>query len=167
MSNSVFYYSSPIGHIKIDFTLENLVSLHFIDNAVNEPLTENGHTCNALIDQCILQLDEYFTGKRTVFDLPVHQAGSAFQQRVWDLLYKIPYGHTVSYQMLSKNYGDTKAIRAIASANGKNNLPIIIPCHRVIGSNQSLVGYSGGLWRKRWLLEHEAKHFRGVQRLFD
>jgi methylated-DNA-[protein]-cysteine S-methyltransferase len=167
MSNSEFYYSSPIGQIKIESTLENMVSLHFIGDAVNEPVIENGDTCNALIDHCIMQLNEYFTGKRTVFDLPVHQSGSAFQQRVWDLLYKIPYGHTVSYHTLSKNYGDTKAIRAIASANGRNNLPIIIPCHRVIGSNQSLVGYSGGLWRKRWLLEHEAKHFAGVQSLFD
>jgi methylated-DNA-[protein]-cysteine S-methyltransferase len=101
-----------------------------------------------------------------VFDLSLNQKGTLFQQKVWDLLYQIPYGKIISYQQLSKQYGDVKAIRAIASANGKNNLPIIVPCHRVIGSNQSLTGYSGGLWRKQWLLEHEAKYFSGVQKLF-
>ena len=81
------------------------------------------------------------------------------------MLEKIPFGKTISYHELARQYGDLKAIRAVAAANGKNNLAIIIPCHRVIGSNQSLVGYAGGIGRKRWLLEHEAKHYHGVQEL--
>jgi methylated-DNA-[protein]-cysteine S-methyltransferase len=85
---------------------------------------------------------------------------------VWELLMQIPFGKTISYNDLSKQYGDLKAIRAVASANGKNNLAIIVPCHRVIGSNQSLTGYAGGLWRKKWLLDHEAKHHAGVMTLF-
>ena len=115
-----------------------------------------------LLQQCIQQLDEYFSGQRKAFDLPLKQPGTDFQQKVWSLLLKIQYGKTVSYNDLSKQYGDVKAIRAVASANGKNDLAIIVPCHRVIGSNQSLTGYAGGLWRKKWLLEHEAKHHSGV-----
>ena len=87
-------------------------------------------------------------------------------QKVWDLLLQISFGRTISYNDLSKRYGDLKAIRAVASANGRNNLAVIVPCHRVIGSDQSLTGYAGGLWRKKWLLEHEAKHYSGVMTLF-
>ncbi len=115
-----------------------------------------------LIDACMRQLDEYFDGTRKVFDLPLDQQGTEFQKKVWELLLSIPYGKTTSYQALSKLYGDTKAIRAVAAANGKNNIAIIVPCHRIIGSNQSLVGYAGGLQRKKWLLELEAKHTHGV-----
>jgi methylated-DNA-[protein]-cysteine S-methyltransferase len=112
-----------------------------------------------------MQLDEYFSGKRKTFNLPLAQPGTPFQQKVWELLYMIPFGKTISYHQLAMQYGDLKAIRAVASANGKNNLAIIIPCHRVIGSNRSLTGYAGGLWRKKWLLEHEAKHHTGVAQL--
>jgi methylated-DNA-[protein]-cysteine S-methyltransferase len=94
----------------------------------------------------------------------MQQNGTTFQQKVWDLLNEIPFGKTISYQRLSIQFGDLKAIRAIASANGKNKLAILIPCHRVIGSNQSLTGYAGGLWRKKWLLQHELK-YSGVQQL--
>jgi len=111
------------------------------------------------------QLDEYFAGKRKIFTLSLNQDGTEFQTRIWALLYQIPYGKTISYHQLAKQYGDLKAIRAVASANGKNNLAIIVPCHRVIGSDQSLVGYGGGLWRKKWLLDHEAKHHHGVMQL--
>jgi methylated-DNA-[protein]-cysteine S-methyltransferase len=121
---------------------------------------------HAVVQQCQAQLNEYFSGERQTFDLPLQQTGTAFQQKVWELLLQIPFGKTVSYQTLSKQYGDAKAIRAVAAANGKNNLAIIVPCHRVIGSNQSLTGYAGGLWRKKWLLEHEAKQHSGVQVLF-
>ncbi|HEX2608468.1 MAG TPA: methylated-DNA--[protein]-cysteine S-methyltransferase, partial [Flavisolibacter sp.] len=92
---------------------------------------------------------------------------TVFQNRIWELLYQIPYGKTISYNELAKRYGDSKAIRAVASANGRNNLAIIVPCHRVIGSNQTLVGYAGGLWRKKWLLNHEAHIHHGVQELFS
>ena len=118
-----------------------------------------------LLQTCISQLDDYFSGKRKTFELTLSQGGTPFQQKVWDLLYQIPYGKTISYHQLAMQYGDLKAIRAVASANGKNNLAIIVPCHRVIGSNRSLTGYAGGLWRKKWLLEHEAKHHTGVAQL--
>ena len=112
------------------------------------------------------QLQEYFDGKRTDFDLPLQQEGSAFQQSVWAVLNDISYGKTVSYLQLSKRIGNAKAIRAVGITNGKNAISIIVPCHRVIGSNGSLTGYGGGLWRKQWLPEHEAKFANGVQQLF-
>ena len=103
------------------------------------------------------QLDEYFAGKRKVFDFPFRQAGSDFQQEVWQCLLTIGYGKTISYLQQSKLMKNPLAIRAIASANGKNHLAIIVPCHRVIGSDGGLTGYAGGMWRKKWLLEHEAR----------
>jgi methylated-DNA-[protein]-cysteine S-methyltransferase len=98
--------------------------------------------------------------------LPIHQEGTDFQQKVWHELMNIPFGKTISYQEMSRRLGDPKVIRAAASANGKNHVSIIVPCHRVIGSNRELVGYGGGLWRKKWLLEHENKIAHGVQTLF-
>ena len=154
-------YHSPIGPLKIQCSESHISSVLFWDEP--EDFKNEKHKN---LHSCVDQLTEYFAGKRKVFDLPLSQKGTPFQQKVWDLLYQIPFGKIISYQQLSKQYGDVKAIRAIASANGKNNLPIIVPCHRVIGSNQSLTGYSGGLWRKQWLLEHEAKYFSGVQQLF-
>jgi methylated-DNA-[protein]-cysteine S-methyltransferase len=119
-----------------------------------------------ILSLCSAQLEEYFNGGRKAFDLPLGQVGTGFQMKVWDLLCNIPFGRTLTYQELSKQYGDPKSIRAVAAANGRNKLAIIIPCHRVIGSNQSLTGYAGGLWRKKWLLDREAKHHHGVQSLF-
>lgn len=119
-----------------------------------------------LIQQCVVQLNEYFTGTRKSFDLPLQQKGSPFQQGVWNELVKIGYGKTISYLELSKRIGDVKAIRAVGTTNGKNQLAIIVPCHRVIGSDGSLTGYAGELWRKKWLLEHEGKFANGVQTLF-
>ncbi len=101
------------------------------------------------------QLRDYFDGKRTSFTFKINPKGTAFQQKVWLKLLEIPFGTTISYLELSKKIGDVKAIRAVAAANGKNPLWIVVPCHRVIGSNGSLTGYAGGLWRKKWLLEHE------------
>jgi methylated-DNA-[protein]-cysteine S-methyltransferase len=102
------------------------------------------------------QLNEYFEGERQNFDLLINPEGTEFQKKVWISLLEIPYGKTMSYLELSKKFGDVKAIRAVASANGKNPLWIIIPCHRVIGSDGSLTGYAGGLHRKKWLLNHES-----------
>ena len=96
----------------------------------------------------------------------MNQHGTDFQQRVWNELLGIPFGKTISYLELARRLGDIKSIRAAASANGKNNIVIVVPCHRVIGSHNDLVGYGGGIWRKRWLLEHEAKIAHGVQTLF-
>jgi methylated-DNA-[protein]-cysteine S-methyltransferase len=153
-------YVSPPGKLKIQCSDEHLNAVLFSEDG--DCQEDNGHP---LLQQCVLQLDEYFAGKRKEFSLPLQQEGTAFQQKVWELLLQIPFGKTISYHQLANRYGDLKAIRAVASANGKNNLAIIVPCHRVIGSNQSLTGYAGGLWRKKWLLEHEAKYQIGVEQL--
>ena len=100
-------------------------------------------------------MNDYFEGKRTNFNFKLNPSGTEFQQKVWKSLLEIPFGKTMSYMELSKKLGDVKAIRAVASANGKNPLWIVVPCHRVIGTDGSLTGYAGGLWRKKWLLEHE------------
>lgn len=108
-----------------------------------------------VLQNAVTQLQEYFDGKRTHFDFQLNPVGTEFQQKVWKGLFEIPFGKTMSYLELAKQLGDVKAIRAVASANGKNPLWIVVPCHRVIGTDGSLTGYAGGLWRKKWLLEHE------------
>lgn len=153
------YYPSPVGVLKLQCSDDHIKAVFFENE--DRSLAKN----HILLEQCAQQLDEYFEGRRKQFTLPLHQDGTSFQTKVWDLLYQIPYGNTISYHQLAKQYGNPKAIRAVASANGRNNLAIIVPCHRVIGSNQSLTGYAGGLWRKKWLLEHEAKFHSGVQLL--
>ena len=160
MKNGIAYYKSPLGLLKLTSAEENLQSLLFVDAVTEAPSPDS---ITQLAEQ---QLHEYFSGTRKTFDFPFKQAGSPFQSKVWELLYNIPYGKTMSYMALAKQYGDVKAIRAVASANGKNNLAIIVPCHRVIGSNATLTGYAGGIWRKKWLLDHEAKFELGVQQLF-
>lgn len=154
------YHPSPLGTLQLQCSDEHVMSVLFIDEEIAAVNDEH-----ILLRRCAEQLEEYFDGRRRQFDLPLHQEGTVFQTKVWDLLYQIPYGKTISYNQLAKQYGDLKAIRAVAAANGKNNLSIIVPCHRVIGSNRSLTGYAGGLWRKKWLLEHEAKFHSGVQEL--
>jgi methylated-DNA-[protein]-cysteine S-methyltransferase len=101
-----------------------------------------------------------------VFNIPIHQEGTPFQKKVWSELTEINYGKTISYMDLAKRMGDEKVIRAAASTNGKNKIGIIVPCHRVIGTNKNLVGYAGGLWRKKWLLQHEFRITHGIQTLF-
>lgn len=154
------YHSSPLGVLKIQCSDEHLKSVLFTDD--EQPAPGGDHP---ILRECSRQLGSYFNGTLKAFHLPLGQEGTGFQQKVWNLLEAIPFGKTISYQDLSKQYGDVKAIRAIASANGRNNLSIIIPCHRVIGTNRSLTGYAGGLWRKKWLLDHEAKHHSGVREL--
>jgi len=107
------------------------------------------------LQETIIQLTEYFEGGRTTFDLTLNPSGTDFQKKVWNELLNIPFGKTTTYLDIAKRLGDPKCIRAAASANGKNPLWIVIPCHRVIGSDGSLTGYAGGLWRKKWLLDHE------------
>lgn len=109
----------------------------------------------AILQKAVSQLNDYFEGKRTDFTFKLNPKGTEFQQKVWKGLLEIPFGKTCSYMDLSKKLGDVKAIRAVASANAKNPLWIVVPCHRVIGTDGSLTGYAGGLWRKKWLLEHE------------
>ncbi len=112
-------------------------------------------TIPAELQEAVSQLGDYFDGKRQDFNFKLNPKGTEFQQKVWQELLNIPFGKTMSYLDLSKKLGDVKAIRAVASANGKNPLWIVVPCHRVIGTDGSLTGYAGGLWRKKWLLEHE------------
>ena len=147
---------TPLGWAKIEGDLEGLRSLSILDQ---KPLEIN--EVPELLEDAAYQLKEYFEGTRKVFDLDLNPQGTEFQLRVWNELKTIPYGKQVSYLELSKKLGDVKAIRAVAAANGKNPLWIIIPCHRVIGSNGDLVGYAGGLHRKKWLLNHESQAKQG------
>lgn len=160
MKRYTTYRSSPLGTIKIQCSDTHVLEVLFCDEQ-----SEAENDSHPLLDECGTQLEDYFAGRRTDFRLPLQQEGTSFQQKVWDLLCQIPFGKTLSYQQLATRYGDLKAIRAVAAANGKNNLAVIVPCHRVIGSNQSLTGYAGGLWRKKWLLEHEAKQHSGAHQL--
>lgn len=155
------YYHSPVGWLKIEEEDDAIHSILFMNE---EPL-QSSETSSA-IKQCMEQLDEYFQGSRRTFDFNMDQEGTDFQKKVWNELTRIPFGKTISYLQLSERLGDVKSIRAAGSANGKNQLSIVVPCHRVIGSNGKLVGYAGELWRKDWLLKHEAKFALGVQELF-
>jgi methylated-DNA-[protein]-cysteine S-methyltransferase len=158
------YYHSPVGLLKITGSEDYISEVTFHDTSQK---SEGGKkNLPPMLIQCVEQLIQYFQGERRKFELPLNQTGSHFQQEVWSELIQIPYAKTVSYLELARRTGDTKATRAVANANGKNNITIIVPCHRVIGSNRDLVGYSGGLWRKKWLLDHEAKVAYGVQTLF-
>ena len=143
------YMDSPVGLLEVRCTEGGLRSVNFVDEKKFE---ENPTDINQLT---INQLSEYFEGKRTSFDLPFDLEGTDFQKRVWAELLNIPFGKTRSYMAQSKALGDVKAIRAVASANGQNKIAIIIPCHRVIGSDGSLTGFAGGLHRKKWLLDFE------------
>lgn len=162
--NFTTYYQSPVGLLRISGTEHYISEVHFM----KEEETQSGATTTLppIAIQAIEQLIQYFHGDRRVFELPIHQAGTPFQQRVWSELMNIPFGKTISYLELSRKLGDTKAIRAAGSANGKNNVVIIVPCHRVIGAKGELVGFGGGLPRKKWLLNHENKIAHGVQTLF-
>lgn len=158
------YYESPIGLLKIGGTEQYIGELSFVDNSDQMVYGEPGIT--EVMHQCTEELIEYFHGTRRNFSVPVNQEGTEFQIRVWNELLGIAYGKTISYMDLAKKLGDPKVIRAAASTNGKNKISIIVPCHRVIGSDRSLTGYSGGMWRKKWLLQQEFKVAHGVQTLF-
>ena len=155
------YFQSPVGTLRITANKEFVTGVNFVDS-LDEVNSESTH----IIDTCIKQLEAYFNGSLKKFDVPLSQPGTPFQLKVWTQLAAIPYGKTISYMAVSKMLGDVKAIRAVGTANGRNNIAIIVPCHRVIGSNAKLTGYAGGLWRKQWLLEHEAKFHKGLQLLF-
>jgi methylated-DNA-[protein]-cysteine S-methyltransferase len=142
---------TPIGTLEIKGNKEGLASVHFL-NSEEETTTKIPTTLQKTVEQ----LQEYFLGKRTEFNLKLKPEGTEFQKKVWQKLQEIPFSKTVSYQTIANRLGDPKVIRAAASANGKNPISIIIPCHRVIGKDGSLTGYAGGLQRKKWLLEHES-----------
>lgn len=161
------YYQSPIGFMRVSGTETYISEMIFEDNLENRSLHGSDPAqMPGLIIQAVEQLIQYFHGGRRVFDLPINQEGTDFQQKVWHELVNIPYGKTISYLELSRRLGDPKVIRAAAAANGKNSICIVVPCHRVIGSKNDLVGYGGGLWRKKWLLGLENKVAHGVQTLF-
>ncbi|WP_132793286.1 methylated-DNA--[protein]-cysteine S-methyltransferase [Tenacibaculum skagerrakense] len=145
------YYKSPIGTIEVKGNSKEIHSIYFIEEDISTTL----EVTSGEIKKCIQQLDEYFLGNRKEFELNLSPNGTEFQGKVWTELLKVPFGKTRSYLEQSKKLGDVKAIRAVASANGKNPISIIIPCHRIVGSDGSLTGYAGGVWRKKWLLEHE------------
>lgn len=143
--------NSPLGYTKITGDLNGIASIVVLN-------TEEKTTTiiPKVLENCVLQLNQYFKGLRQQFSVKLNPKGTDFQNKVWNALQTIPHSKTTSYLQLSKQLGDPKAIRAVANANGKNPLWIIIPCHRVIGSDGSLTGYAGGLHRKQWLLNHES-----------
>lgn len=149
----VAFINTPLGIAKITGSSEGLSSIIVLDS--KEPLTD---VIPESLEDAVYQMNEYFEGIRTEFQLDLNPEGTEFQKKVWLELQNIPYGRTASYMELSKLIGDPKAIRAVGSANGRNPLWIVVPCHRVIGSDGSLTGYAGGLHRKKWLLEHESPH---------
>lgn len=145
------YIDSPVGTIEISGDDDFVSTVVFVNEA-----KQDSQLLPRVIRDCREQLQEYFAGTRKEFSLKLSQAGTDFQRQVWDELCNIPYGKTISYLQLAKKLGDPKSIRAVGTANGRNNLAIIVPCHRVIGTNGTLVGYAGGLDKKKRLLDFEA-----------
>ncbi len=145
------FINTPLGTAKIEGDADGIAIIKLLKTTI----TPTSVIPEVLAD-AVYQLQEYFNGDRENFDLKLNPSGTEFQKRVWTALKDIPFGKTFSYLQLSKKLGDVKAIRAVASANGKNPIWIVVPCHRVIGSDGSLTGYAGGLHQKRWLLDHES-----------
>lgn len=153
MTTTVFH--SPLGLVRISGDDTGVSVISCTDVPVNEDVPETLLIEPEPVRLAVHQLQEYFAGTRQSFDFPMNPVGTTFQQTVWRALCDVPFGTTVSYLALTRRIGDEKAIRAVAAANGRNPLWIVVPCHRIIGSDGSLTGYAGGLWRKQWLLEHE------------
>lgn len=157
-----FFTPTPVGSLLIAGTSTFINKLHICDAPdTSIPLLSRSELPDIFL-QCISEFDAYFAGALKEFTIPIAQPGTPFQQSVWDKLLTIPYGATTTYLQLAKDLQNPKAIRAVGTTNGKNQLWVVVPCHRVIGSNGTLTGYAGGLWRKKWLLEHESKQ----QKLF-
>ncbi|PKK37667.1 hypothetical protein BWI96_04135 [Siphonobacter sp. SORGH_AS_0500] len=147
----IAFYESPLGWMELKASAEQLHSARFVTTKGQQRLTP-------LLKDAQRQLQEYFVGKRKDFDLPLYLNGTAFQQSVWQQLRKLPYAETISYINLARTMGDEKATRAVAAANAKNQIALIVPCHRVIGSDGKPVGYAWEIWRKHWLLQHEQRN---------
>ena len=148
----IAYIQTPLGIASITGDDDGVQAVSILSDQKQKPSDNVPQSLSAVVTQ----LKEYFNGQRIDFELKLNPEGTDFQQKVWQELVKIPFGSTVTYLDMAKRLGDPKCIRAAATANGKNPLWIIIPCHRVIGSDGSLTGYAGGLWRKKWLLAHES-----------
>jgi len=149
----IAFLETPIGTAKIAGDENGINSISVLDEKI--PSTQDIPDC---LVEAVKELDAYFKGNLKEFTLKLNPIGTEFQKRVWKALAEVNYGKTRSYMGLTKELGDEKAIRAVAAANGKNPLWIVIPCHRIIGSDGSLTGYAGGLWRKQWLLNHEQEN---------
>jgi methylated-DNA-[protein]-cysteine S-methyltransferase len=144
------YLDSPLGLIEIVGNHKAVTGLNFVhQKRVSHPVS------NTVVDAALDQLKEYLNGTRTAFSIPLELQGTFFQKQVWQALLKVGYGETVSYKHIAEAIGNPRAVRAVGAANGKNPVAIIVPCHRIIGSNGSMTGYSSGIWRKEWLLRHE------------
>lgn len=156
MTIATSYYNSPVGWLHIVADDLMITKVLFMDD-----LQDQVSMVSPVLHQCMQQLDLYFSGKLEKFTVPVSPSGTTFQRKVWAELQGIPFAKTTSYAQLAHQVGDIKSIRAVGTANGKNPVAIIIPCHRVIGSDGSLTGYGGGLWRKKWLLDFERKQKQG------
>jgi len=149
----IFYVVSPLGLLKIITRDDHLLNLSFMDDVHLKSTDKNKLNCfQTDVDH---QLTEYFQGNRFVFDIPLKLEGSQFEKDVWQQLLDISYGQTITYGTIAIHLGDRKKVRAVGRTVGKNPVGIIVPCHRVIGSNGHMTGYAGGLWRKEWLLKHE------------
>ena len=149
----VFHYQSELGLLEIISSGHSLLSVTFTDD--NNQISERLSELSPFQNEIHTQFDEYFQGKRLTFDVSIKLNGTLFEKQVWDYLLEIPYGQTKSYGDIATFLGDMKKVRAVGRAVGQNPLAIIVPCHRVLGSNGKLTGYAGGLWRKEWLLKHE------------
>ena len=153
--------TSPVGDLMLVANDTHLTGVRFLPDpnldlaARGWQRAKGGTPADAILERTRNQLAAYFDGRTTTFDLPLGATGTPFQTQVWQALRGIPFGETISYGELARRLGDPKAMRAVGAANGRNPIPIIVPCHRVIGANGSLIGFGGGLERKRWLLAHE------------
>jgi len=147
-------YDSPLGILEIAGTERGVEAVNFVERRPSAGASNSDHAPAPLVE-CRRQLDEYFRGRRTEFDLPLELTGTAFQKEVWRRLRLVPFGQTTSYGAIAHAMKRPKAARAVGGANHRNPISIIIPCHRVVGCGGSLVGYGGGLWRKERLLDHE------------
>ena len=145
------YYKSPIGILRIIADENGITKVDFVKKE-NSSIKKSS---SKIVQDCIKQLDEYFQGERKSFELKLNPEGTEFQRKVWKELLKIPYGETISYGEVSRRIKNPKAVRAVGQSIGRNPISVIIPCHRVIGSDGSITGYASGLWRKEWLLKHE------------
>ncbi len=143
------FLNTSMGWLEIAGSEQGIRSVLFCENP------QKDFVVPAPLQKCVIQLEAYFRGELQQFDLKLDPQGSDFQRKVWNELLNIPFAETISYLELAKRIGDVKSVRAVGAANGQNKISIIIPCHRVIGSNGKLVGYAGGLPRKEWLLKHE------------
>ena len=163
MATAFTRVATPLGELLLTASESALTGVYFPTSRHGPPPAERAGwveddgcgPAGALLARARRQLEDYFARGRTAFELPLDPAGSAFQQRVWDAISAIPYGTTASYSELARRLGDPRTSRAVGAATGKNPLPIIVPCHRVVGARGELTGFGGGLDRKRWLLEHE------------